>query len=146
MLMNSAEEFWQKVVKEACVLWKLAEWHSHSTVCWSHLQWSSSWLHEHWRLSQNVGNKLPFSADKIPEECRFHEKFIFYATDVIILVAIRLLQLCLDGVVWHGVNLQMLPKWVVPIIRSRTVHISVLSKNGLRAVNPAHIWLGYISY
>lgn len=35
---------------------------------------------------------------KIPEECRSHEKFIFYATAVIILV-VRLLQSCLDGVV-----------------------------------------------
>jgi len=60
--MNSVEEFWQNVVKEACVLWKLSEWWLHSTVCWSHLQLSSSWLLEHWRLSQNVGTKLPFSA------------------------------------------------------------------------------------
>ena len=82
---------------------------------------------------------------KIPEECRSHEKFIFSATAVIILIAIRLLQSCLGGVLWHGVNLQIWPKWVAPIIRSRTVHISVLSKSGVRAVNPAHIWLGYIS-
>jgi len=60
--MNSAEEFWQKVVKEACVLWKLAEWWLYSTVCWLHLHLSRIWLLEHWRLSQNVGNKLPIIA------------------------------------------------------------------------------------
>lgn len=47
---------------------------------------------------------------KIPEECRSHEKFIFSATAVIILVAVRLLQSCLHGVVRHGVNLQIWPK------------------------------------
>jgi hypothetical protein len=36
---------------------------------------------------------------KIPEECRSHEKFIFSATAVIILIAIKLLQSSLDGVV-----------------------------------------------
>jgi hypothetical protein len=36
---------------------------------------------------------------KIPEECRSHEKFIFSAAAVVILVAIRFLQSCLDGVV-----------------------------------------------
>jgi len=36
---------------------------------------------------------------KIPEECRSHEKFIFSATAVIILIALKLLQSCLDGVV-----------------------------------------------
>jgi hypothetical protein len=36
---------------------------------------------------------------KIPEECRSHEKFIFSATAVIILIAISLFQSYLDGVV-----------------------------------------------
>lgn len=133
IFMNSAEEFWQSLSRKHvfCENWL--------SVGYT-LQFVGPICLTIEGCPKTLVTNYHSAMLKIPLECTSCEKFIFSATAGVILVATRMLHLCLDGVVWHGVNLQIWPKWIVPIIRSGTVH--VLSKNGVRAVDPAHIWVG----